>query len=191
MGDYGLIRDEIAKIFPEIFHDFNARLETPGGFARPVPARDRVWKTETKKANFIAPYTLVADPDAPSAGDGASHDVLRLMTLRSDDQFNTTIYSLDDRFRRIKGTRRVLLMHPRDIARLGFAAGDAVTATTAVNDGITREASALTIVPYSVPPGSVGGYFPELNPLIPLWHHAKESQVPAAKSIPIRLRKTS
>ena len=115
-GDYALIRDQIARALPEIFHDFNARFETPGGFPRPIAARDRIWKTDNKKANFITPQSLVADPDAPSGG-----DVLRLMTLRSDDQFNTTIYSLDDRFRRIKGTRQVLLMNRDDMARLGFA----------------------------------------------------------------------
>ncbi len=114
-GDYALIRDQIARALPEIFHDFNARFETPGGFPRPIAARDRIWKTDNKKANFITPQSLVADPDAPSGG-----DVLRLMTLRSDDQFNTTIYSLDDRFRRIKGTRQVLLMNRDDIARLGL-----------------------------------------------------------------------
>ena len=188
VGDYSLIRSEIAKALPEIFHDFNARFETPGGFPRPVPARDRIWKTETEKANFIAPPSLVADPDAPSNDEGAGDDVLRLMTLRSDDQFNTTIYSLDDRFRRVKGTRKVLLMHADDIARLGFDESSTVVASTAVADGVKREVAGLSIKAFNLPRGAVGGYFPELNPLIPLWHHAKESQVPAAKSIPIRLR---
>jgi anaerobic selenocysteine-containing dehydrogenase len=183
-GDYALIRDAIANTWPEIFHDFNARFETPGGFPRPVPARDRIWKTENKKANFIAPQSLVADPDTPA--DGA--DVLRLMTLRSDDQFNTTVYSLDDRFRRVKGTRKVLFMNCEDIARLGFADGTLVTASTAVDDGVVREVNGLIVREYAIPKGAAGGYYPELNPLIPLWHHAKESQVPAAKSIPIRLR---
>lgn len=187
VGDYSKIRDEIAKAYPEIFHDFNARFEVPGGFPRPVAARDRVWKTETKKANFIVPYSLVADPDAPSDGEGAGKDVLRLITLRSDDQFNTTIYSLDDRFRRVKGTRKVLLMNGADMARLGLAEGSTVTASTAVEDGITRHVKNLVVRRYAIPRGSAGGYYPELNPLIPLWHHAKESKVPAAKSIPIRL----
>ncbi len=184
VGDYSLIRDAIARTFPEIFHDFNARFEQPGGFPRPVPARDRIWKTDTKKANFIVPPTLVTDPDAPSSGPG----VLRLMTLRSDDQFNTTIYSLRDRFRRVDGTRKVLFMNADDIASLGFEDGSMVTATTVVDDGIVREVSGLEIRAYAIPRGAAGGYYPELNPLIPLWHHAKESQVPAAKSIPIRLR---
>ena len=188
VGNYALIRDEISRALPEIFHDFNARFETPGGFPRPVPARDRIWKTDAKKATFIVPDALVADPDAPSAIDGADDDVLRLMTLRSDDQFNTTVYSDDDRFRGVKGTRKVLFMHADDIARLGFVEGQKVTACTAVGDEPAREVRGLAIVAYSIPPGAVGGYYPELNPLIPLWHHAKESQVPAAKSVPIRLR---
>ena len=195
VGDYRLVRDEIARALPDIFHDFNARFERPGGFPRPVPARDRVWKTETKKANFIAPDSLVADPDAAdndaagSASSSASGDVLRLMTLRSDDQFNTTVYSLDDRFRRVAGSRKVLLMNRDDIGRLGFLPGDRLTASCAVDDGVERTVGGLTLKPYAIPQGAVAGYFPELNPLIPLWHHAKESKVPAAKSIPIRLRR--
>ena len=183
VGDYGRVRDAIAETWPDIFHDFNAKLDTPGGFPRPIPARNRVWKTESGKAVFIEPKSLVADPDAPPVGD----DVLRLITIRSDDQFNTTVYSNDDRFRRIKGTRRVLLMHDADIARLGFRAGSVVTASTVWTDGVAREVRALELVPYDIPRGSVAGYFPELNPLIPLAHHAIDSHVPAAKSIPIRL----
>ncbi|CAN5301299.1 FdhF/YdeP family oxidoreductase [soil metagenome] len=185
-ADYSLIRNEIAAVLPEIFHDFNARFETPGGFPRPVPARERVWKTENGKANFIAPDSITADPDAPSL-DGRE-DVLRLMTLRSDDQFNTTVYSNDDRFRRIKGTRRVLLMNAHDMQRLGLSEDDAVSASTAVDDGFLREVKNLTVKAYAIPTGAVGGYYPELNPLIPLWHHAIGSEVPAAKSIPIRIR---
>ena len=79
-------------------------------------------------------------------------------------------------------------MHPSDIESLGFQEGSVVTACAAADDGVVREVSGLTIKPYALPIGSVGGYYPELNPLVPLWHHAKDSQVPAAKSIPIRLR---
>ena len=186
-GDYALIRDEIARVLPEIFHDFNARFEQPGGFPRPIPARARVWKTDTKKATFMVPTSLVADPDAPSSIDGDDPTVLRLMTMRSDDQFNTTVYSLDDRFRRVSGSRAVLLMHPDDIARLGYVVGAVVTATTALDDGQTRTVHGLTLKAYSIPKGAIAGYFPELNALIPLQHHAKESMVPAAKSIPVRL----
>ena len=114
-----------------------------------------------------------------------------MMTMRSDDQFNTTIYSLDDRFRGVYGTRRVLLMNREDIARLGLAEGMIVTAETAVDDGMHREVAGMRVTPFDIPAGCVAGYYPECNPLLPLAHHAEESKVPAAKSIPIRLKPTA
>jgi molybdopterin-dependent oxidoreductase alpha subunit len=186
VGDYARVREAIAETYPEIFHDFNQRMWTPGGFARPLAARKRVWKTETGKANFIVPKSLAEDPDMPEAGP----DVLRLTTVRSIGQFNTTIYDLDDRYRGIYGTRMVLLMNRADMARLGLAEDAPVTASTAAGDGVTREVAGLRVRPYDIPEGCVAGYYPECNPLIPLWHHAEGSKVPAAKSIPIRLRAT-
>jgi anaerobic selenocysteine-containing dehydrogenase len=183
VADYGLIREEIAAIYPEIFHDFSARMWTPGGFRRPVPAAQRRWKTPNGKANFIVPREFEEDPDMRVS----DARVLRLMTMRSDDQFNTTIYSLDDRFRGVFGTRRVLLMNDQDIAALGFRVGDHVTASTVASDGVPRAVTGLRLTSYDIPRGCVAGYFPECNPLIPLWHHAEGSFVPAAKSIPIRL----
>jgi anaerobic selenocysteine-containing dehydrogenase len=156
---------------------------TPGGFRRPLPAAKREWKTDTGKANFITPRGLIEDPDAAPTG----RDVLRLTTLRSDDQFNTTIYSHDDRFRGVFGNRRVLLMHGADMARLGLHDGDEVCASTVASDGVDRRVAGLTVRSHDIPPGCVGGYYPECNPLIPLWHHAEGSKVPAAKSIPIRI----
>jgi molybdopterin-dependent oxidoreductase alpha subunit len=182
VADYGTVRDAIAETYPEIFHDFNARMWTPGGFRRPVPAANREWKTPTGKANFTVPETLSADPDMPVPA-----DALRLFTVRSDGQFNTTIYSLEDRFRGVKD-RKVLFMAAEDMARLGVANGDSVTATTAFDDGTARSVAGLRVVEYGVPAGCVAGYFPECNPLIPLWHYAKDSKVPAAKSIAIRVR---
>ncbi len=181
---YGAVRDEIAKAFPEIFHDFNARLDTPGGFPRPVAARERKWKTPNGKANFIVPTSLETDGDLPTGGDG----VLRLTTIRSDDQFNTTIYGLDDRFREVEGTRRVLFMHRDDIAALDLVDGDAVVAEAVTTDGIVRVVEDLRVKAHDIPRGNVAGYYPECNPLIPLAHHAKESKVPAAKAIPVRIR---
>ncbi len=183
-GDYARVRAAIEATFPAIFSDFETRFHLPGGFHRPIPARQRVWKTKSGKATFMPIDGLVADPDTPER----SADSLRLMTVRSDDQFNTTIYSLDDRFRGVYGTRRVLFMHPDDIARLGFAEGDMVVATTDVDDGHLREVTGLRITPFDIPRGCVAGYYPECNPLLPLSHHAEQSQVPAAKSIPVRLR---
>ncbi len=184
VGDYALIRDAIEATFPEIFHDFNFRFRTPGGFHRTIQARHRVWNTPTGKANFIVPDGLNANPDMRSAGG----DVLNLMTMRSDDQFNTTLYSLDDRFRGVYGTRHVLFIHKDDIARLGLAEGMKVTATTVTDDGVDRRVAGLRVTPWDIPPGCVAGYYPECNPLMPLAHHAEHSQVPAAKSIPVRLQ---
>ncbi len=180
------MRDAIEKTYPEIFADFNRRMWTPGGFHRPIPARQRIWKTASGRANFVIPTALDADPDMaqPSA------NVLRLLTIRSNDQFNTTIYGYNDRFRGIHGTRHVLLINPDDIGRLGFRDGDIVVASTVADDGV-REVYGLRLTSYDIPIGCVAGYYPECNPLIPLWHHAKESQVPAAKSIPIRIRRVA
>src|SRR5262249_26144953 len=161
-----------------IFHDFNTRFTTPGGFHRPLGARHRQWATSTGKANFIPPTTLDTNDDAPSQ----DHDVLRLITLRSNGQFNTTIYSYDDRFRGIYGSRWVLMMNHDDMDRFGLKENDVVTLTTAVDDGVKREVGGFRIVAYDIPVGCVGGYYPECNPLIPLWHHAEKSKVPAAKS---------
>ncbi|RYF81928.1 MAG: FdhF/YdeP family oxidoreductase [Comamonadaceae bacterium] len=184
VDDYSRVRDAIARTFPDVFHDFNQRMDVPGGFSRPVPARHREWKTDTGKANFRGYGHLVADPDAQEKDD----TVLRLTTVRSDDQFNTTVYSLDDRFRGIYGSRDVLLINTADIDRLGLAAEQMVQVCTAVNDGVERRVNALRLVPYDIPPGCVAGYFPECNALVPLWHHAHGSQVPGSKSIPVRLR---
>ena len=183
VADYAKVRDAIAVTYPDIFHDFNTRMWQPGGFRRPVPASQRVWKTPNGLANFITPESLLEDPDqAQPAG-----DVLRLFTIRSDSQFNTTIYNEDDRFRGIYGGRRVLLANAIDIIRLGFAEGALVDVHGVAPDGIERRVNGLRLVAYDVPPGCIAGYYPECNPLLPLAHHAVESMVPAGKSIAVRL----
>jgi molybdopterin-dependent oxidoreductase alpha subunit len=186
VSDYARVRDAIARTYPDIFHDINERMFRPGGFHRPVAARERKWNTKTGKANFIVPTALDADPDMAVPGG----EVLRLMTLRSNDQFNTTIYGYDDRFRGVHGTRSVLLMCAHDMERHGLREGDLVTASTVAQDR-ARELHGLRVTPYDIPAGCVAGYYPECNPLVPLWHHAVGSKVPASKSIPIRIRKTS
>ncbi|MFZ2005503.1 MAG: FdhF/YdeP family oxidoreductase [Stellaceae bacterium] len=183
VGDYGKVRDAIAETYPEDFHDLNARMWQPGGFHRPIAARHREWKTKTGRANFIVPQGLETDPDAMPAG----RDVLRLMTLRSNDQFNTTIYGYNDRFRGIHGTRMVVLMHRNDIDRLELKEGDQVSLVTAVDDGVDRRLGGLIVVAYDIPEGCCGGYYPECNVLVPLWHHAERAKVPAAKSVPVRI----
>jgi anaerobic selenocysteine-containing dehydrogenase len=126
---------------------------------------------------------LQEDADMPRQ----AHDVLLMITLRSNDQFNTTVYSYDDRFRGVHGTRNIVFMNSNDIARLGLVEGQNVTLATACDDGIDRSLSGLQIVTYNIPAGCVGTYYPESNVLIPLWHHAERSKVPAAKSVPVRV----
>jgi molybdopterin-dependent oxidoreductase alpha subunit len=183
VADYSKIRDAIAAAYPDIFHDFNARMWQPGGFHRPLGARKREWKTKTGKANFITPKSLATDIDAPRD----ARDVVQLITLRSNGQFNTTVYNYDDRLRGIYGSRHVVLMHRNDIDRFGLSEGQIVSLTTAVDDGVERRVGGLRVVAYDIPEGCVAGYYPECNPLLPLWHHAEKSKTPAAKSIPVRI----
>jgi molybdopterin-dependent oxidoreductase alpha subunit len=183
VADYARIRDAIEETYPDDFRGFNERMWQPGGFHRPVAARERRWKTKTGKANFTVPQSLEADLGI-AAND---RDILTLMTVRSNDQFNTTIYGYYDRFRGVRGTRMVLFMNRSDIVRLHLEEGDTVTLTTAVDDGVVRQVSGLRVTPYDIPEGCCAAYYPECNPLIPVWHHADQSKVPAAKSIPIRI----
>ena len=184
VANYATIRESIEETYPENFADFNRRMWLPEGFQRKIPARERQWKTATGRANLISPKSLCEDSDAPA--DAA--DVLQMITLRSNDQFNTTIYGYDDRLRGIRGTRSVVLMNRNDMVRLRLAEGQEVTISTASNDGIARRLSGLRIVTYSIPLGCVATYYPEANVLIPLWHYAERSKVPAAKSVPVRIQ---
>jgi molybdopterin-dependent oxidoreductase alpha subunit len=184
VADYARVRDAIELTYPDDFTDFNARMWKPGGFHRPIAARHREWKTKTGKANFSVPAQgFLEDPDMPDNQPG----VLRLMTLRSNGQFNTTIYSDKDRFRGIEGTRMVLLINRNDMDRLGLREGQTVTVATHAHDGFARNVAGLRVTEYGVPDGCCAGYYPELNPLVPLWHHAEGSKVPAAKAIPVRI----
>jgi molybdopterin-dependent oxidoreductase alpha subunit len=187
--DYRKVRQAISEVYPETFHDMEVRMEEPGGYHRPLPAAQRQWNTESGKAQFTQIASLDADPDMQVGGE--HREVLQLMTLRSNDQFNTTIYGYDDRFRGVKGTRKVLLMNTHDITRLGFAAGDWIKVTTAVETNVPRTVGPLQVLPYDIPPGCCAGYYPECNPLVPLWHYAEKSKVPAAKSIPVTLMRAS
>ncbi|RWA81658.1 FdhF/YdeP family oxidoreductase [Mesorhizobium sp.] len=183
VADYSRIRDEIERCFPAHFKDFNKRFLTPGGFHRDIKASKRVWQTPNKKANFKLPTTLEADPDIDISG----KNVLTLTTVRSNDQFNTTVYGYRDRLRGIIGTRMVLLMNEEDIRRMGLSEGQEVDLETHADDGVERRVRGLRVTPYSIPSGNCAGYYPELNPLVPLWHRAHKAHVPAAKSVPVRL----
>lgn len=111
----------------------------------------------------------------------------RLITLRSNDQFNTTIYGYSDRFRGIEGTRDVLLMNPKDIQAAGLANDQIVRMITDVDDGVDRQLGGLKLTAYQIPLGTVASYYPECNVLIPITHHDELSKTPASKSVPVRI----
>jgi molybdopterin-dependent oxidoreductase alpha subunit len=181
LGDYGLVRDLIEQTYPEEFHDFNARMFTPGGFYRGNSARERIWKTESGRAEFSVPPALSAAgfDDAPGR--------YRLITLRSNDQFNTTIYGYSDRLRGIEGTRDVLLINPQDMALNGLSEGQMVGLASDAGDGCNRFVGGLKVTPFDLPDGCLGGYYPELNVLVPLSHHDIQSKTPASKAVPVRI----
>ncbi len=113
--------------------------------------------------------------------------MLRLITLRSNDQFNTTVYGYDDRLRGISGSRMIVMMNRDDRIRFGIAEKGKARLTTAVDDGVRRSMGGFEVIDYDIPAGTCAAYFPECNALLPLWHYAEESKTPAAKSIPIRV----
>lgn len=181
-ADYALIRDRIAATFPDDFADFNARMFAPGGFYRGNSARAREWNTDNGKANFTTPDGLTA------LGEALWDDsVLTLITLRSNDQFNTTIYGFSDRLRGLEGSRDILLINPDEMLRLGLARDQRVAVVCAVDDGQERIVPDLKVVPYDLPDRCVAGYYPELNPLVPLGRYERHSQTPAYKGTPVRI----
>ena len=182
VADYSSVRDEIEAIFPDDFKPFNARLDVPGGFPRPVAARKRVWETDTGKANFKLPKALHASFD-----EGSDADVLRLITLRSNDQFNTTIYGMADRLRGIHDSRMIVMMNAKDRERFDIPKDGVARLTTVADDGIDRSVGGLQVIDYDIPEGTIAAYYPECNALIPLWQFAEESKTPAAKSVPVRV----
>lgn len=182
VADYATVREAIEKTYPEQFGDYNRRKDMPGGFLRPVPARERKWETESGKAHFKTFDEINASFDT-----GRDPSVVRLITMRSNDQFNTTIYGYNDRFRGVEGTRMVIFMNEEDIARFHLDHDRNVTLTAVTEDNIERTLSGLQIIPYNIPRGCVGAYYPECNGLISLAQHARKSKVPAAKSVPVRL----
>ena len=180
-ADYGQVRDLIEATYPDDFRDFNGRMDEPGGFYRGNGAHQRIWKTESGKAVFTTPDRMnsVGFDDAP--------DRYRLITLRSNDQFNTTIYGYDDRLRGLGPSRDILLMNPIDIAAAGFSEGQRMRMTTDVDDGVTRALGGLTLTGFSIPTGTVASYYPECNVLVPIAHHDTLSKTPASKSVPVRI----
>ncbi|WP_406288641.1 FdhF/YdeP family oxidoreductase [Streptomyces sp. NBC_00209] len=175
--DYATIRDRISRVVPG-FENFNARIAHPGGFTLPHGPRDsRRFPTATGKANFTA-----APVEFPELPEGR----LLLQTLRSHDQYNTTIYGLDDRYRGIKGGRRVVLVHPQDAEALGLADGSYTDLVSEWKDGVERRAPGFRVVHYPTARGCAAAYYPETNVLVPLDSTADTSNTPASKSVVVR-----
>ncbi|NHH99453.1 FdhF/YdeP family oxidoreductase [Oceanimonas sp. MB9] len=182
--DYDRIRDHIAATIPGFEH-FNERLQQPGGFYLGNSAAAYCWHTATGKANFAAeplPEALL-----PAAANGEV--VSTLQTLRSHDQYNTTIYGMDDRYRGVYGQRMVVFMHPDEIRRRGLNKGDVVEMISLWHDGVERRVGGFKVVPYDIPDGNVAAYYPETNPLVPLHSTGDDSHTPTSKSVAVLIRR--
>jgi molybdopterin-dependent oxidoreductase alpha subunit len=188
-NDYAKIRDAIEWSI-DGFYEYNKRIEQPGGFHLRVASRERDWKTETGKANFVV-HQIQRDTPIQRARRLHGERAMTLMTTRSHDQYNTTIYAMDDRYRGVYNQRRVVFVNAADIAMLGFKAGDWVDMETIWDDGIERRAERFLLVEYDIPRGCLGAYYPETNPLVPLNSVADVCNTPTSKSIPVLLRASS
>jgi len=177
VADYERIRERIEAVIPE-FNDYNAKIRRPGGFQLRNPAAQREWKTATGRANFsINPL-----PDLTVAPGR-----LRLMTLRSHNQYNTTIYASGDRYRGIEGERRVLFLNPVDMRELGLDEKSRVTIRSHAADGRERRAPGFRPVFYDIPRGCAAAYYPETNVLVGIDEHAVKSFTPMSKYIEVTL----
>ncbi len=182
VADYNRIRDKIEEVFPDLFAEFNNRIRQPGGFHLTTPPRQRVWNTATGRANFLVFPGVDEDPPVSDPA------MLRLATLRSHDQYNTTIYGLDDRYRGVFGGRMVVFMNEADMQARGITEGDIVEIESLAEDRNRRVVGGFWAKPHNIPVGSIGAYYPETNPLLPLAYHDLKSGTPAAKSIPVLVR---
>ena len=177
MADYDRIRDHVSRVVPG-FEDFNARARRRGGFELPhAPRDDRRFPTATGLANFT-----VNGSYAPEVPEGR----LLLQTLRSHDQYNTTVYGLDDRYRGIRNGRRVVLVNPEDARELGLADGAYTDIVGEWSDGRERRAPHFRVVHYPTARGSAAAYYPETNVLVPLDSTADVSNTPTSKSVVVR-----
>ena len=174
--DYDRLRTWIEAVVPG-FENFNARVRQPGGFYLPNAAKERIWNTPNSKANFSS---------APLDSFRASAGRFLLQTLRSHDQFNTTIYGLDDRYRGISGMRDIVFLNPEDLAALGVKPGGRIDVTSHWTDG-ERHLKGFRAIPYDMPRGMAAAYFPEANVLVPAGHVAEGSNTPASKSIEVSI----
>ncbi|ETF02001.1 CbbBc protein [Advenella kashmirensis W13003] len=185
VSHYDAIRDLIEKTIPG-FDNYNQRIRVPGGFRMPLPPTERKWPTKTGKAMFSVFEGVREDAAVKDEGD----HILRLITLRSHDQYNTTVYALNDRYRGVFGRKDVLFMNDIDLDRLGLEHGDLVDIETAVSDRKLRM-TGITVIAYDIAPGSVGAYYPEANVLVPLDYIDKESGTPSYKSVPVMVKRSA
>ncbi|UAK25895.1 FdhF/YdeP family oxidoreductase [Sphingomonas nostoxanthinifaciens] len=174
IADYDLIRDGIEAVYPD-FYDFNVRVRQKGGFRLTVGASERVWNTPDKKAHFIV---------HPLAGASGAEGALLLTTVRSHDQYNTTIYGLNDRYRGVTGRRDVIFANADDLAELGLSHGDRVD----IDAGPGRTLDGYTVVAHAISRGSLAAYYPEANCLVPLEDHDPLSGTPSYKSVRVTMR---
>jgi molybdopterin-dependent oxidoreductase alpha subunit len=188
-ADYARIRDLVEQVFDD-FHDFNARLAKPGGFHLKVASREREWRTASGKAQFV-PHAIDADTPIHRARALHGERLMTLMTMRSHDQYNTTIYGPDDRYRGVFGLRRVVFINRDDLTMLGLANGQLVDITSVWEDDVTRRAERFLLVEYDIPRGCLGAYYPETNGLVPLHSTADGAGTPTSKSIPVLLQPSS
>ena len=180
IADYDRIRDKIEAVFPD-FRDYNKRIRQPGGFRLPLSAAERVWKTASGKAEFLVYEGLNEERDVVGKG------VFRLTTVRSHDQYNTTIYGNNDRYRGVFGRRDVVFMSKEDLAEHQLEHGDIVDIETALPNGGSNRLEGFTVIAYDIARGSVAAYYPEANCLIPLSYNDKNSGTPSYKSVPVRI----
>jgi len=180
VAHYDHIRDAIEIVFP-IFQAYNERIRVPGGFHLASTARERVWATPTGRANFLVFKGLDENPwhNDPEA--------LWLTTMRSHDQYNTTLYSHSDRYRGVFGQRDVVFMNQRELEKRGLHPGERVNIVALSADGIERIIRSFKVVEYSLPDGCCGAYYPEVNPLVPLYAFDPNSRTPSYKSVPVKV----
>jgi molybdopterin-dependent oxidoreductase alpha subunit len=184
VGDFDRIRDAIEQVFP-IFQGYNARVRIPGGFHLNNSARERIWNTPNGKANFILQPGLMED-DYPSDG-----GVLWMMSMRSHDQYNTTLYSESDRYRGVFNQRDVIFLSVDEMKSRQLEFGDRVDVTTVSTDGIERCLRNLKVLAWKMPDGCCGTYYPEANVLVPLYARDPISGIPSSKAFPVTLKRAA
>jgi molybdopterin-dependent oxidoreductase alpha subunit len=184
IADYDRIRSGIESVFPD-FAGFNERIRHPGGFRLPLPPTERIWPTASGKAEFI----LHTDRADDYTSGGAPNFLLA--TIRSHDQYNTTIYSLGDRYRGVTGRRDILFMNEADLADCALEHGDTVDITSILPGCETLRLTGITAIAFDIARGSVAAYYPEANCLLPLDYHDPRSGTPSYKSVPVRISRSA